>query len=65
MRGVHSEWAYKTLEAANDAVIDFRIKEVNDETRSLIRIRSMRTVHFDSRWHRLEIGENFEVFLEK
>jgi KaiC/GvpD/RAD55 family RecA-like ATPase len=65
IKGVQSEWAYKRLEAASDGVIDFKVDEVSDPPRNLIRIRSMRNVHFDPRWHQLKVGENFEVTLEK
>lgn len=65
VRGVHSDWAYKTLEAAVDGVIDFKADEAGEEVRSLIRIRFMRDVPFDSRWHVLKVGKNFEIILEK
>jgi len=65
IRGVHSEWASKQLEAAVDGVLDFKLEEVGDETRNLIRVRNMHNVGFDARWHRLKTGENFEVTLEK
>ncbi len=65
IRDVHSERVYKTLEAAHSGVIDFRLEEAGEETRNLVRIRSMRDVGFDSRWHQLKVGENFEVSIEK
>ena len=65
MAGVHSPWAYKQLEAAVDGIVDFKVDEVNGERRTFIGIRNMRNVSFDSRWHPLKIGENFEVTLEK
>ncbi len=65
IKGIHSDWAYKNLEAACDGVIDFKLDETGDEAKSMIRIRSMRNVGFDSRWHRLMTGENLEVTLEK
>jgi len=63
--GVHSDWVYKQLEAAYDGVIDFKLEEEGRSTRDLMRIRNMRSVHFDREWHELKIGENFEVTLEK
>ena len=63
--GVHPEPTYKRLEAAHDGVVDFKIEEAADETRSLMRVRSMRNLQFDSRWHRLKTGYNFEVAVEK
>ncbi len=65
IRGIHSEWVYRQLEDAADGVIDFKIDEIGEETRDVFRIRSMRSVPFDRRWHRLNIGENLEVSLEK
>jgi KaiC/GvpD/RAD55 family RecA-like ATPase len=63
--GVHSEWAYKQLEAAVDGVLDFKIDEQAGETRDLMRIRSMWNMGFDRRWHTLKTLKNFEVTLEK
>ena len=65
MSGVHSEWAYRRLEGACDGVIDFKLDELDRSTRSVMRIRNMRNAAFDSQWHPLIIGENFEVTLEK
>ncbi len=65
IKGIHSDWVYKRLEAANDGVIDFKLEEEGKKTRDLIRIRTMRNVGFDREWHELKIGENFEVTLEK
>ena len=65
IRKIHSEWVYRQLEDAADGVIDFKIDEIGEETRDVLRIRSMRSVPFDRKWHRLKIGENLEVSLEK
>ena len=65
IEGIHSDWAYKQLEAAVDGIIDFKLEQEDKSTRDLIRVRSMRNVHFDREWHELKIGENFEVTLEK
>jgi KaiC/GvpD/RAD55 family RecA-like ATPase len=65
IRGMHSDWAYKNLEAASDGVIDFKLDETGEEAKSMIRIRSMRNVGFDSKWHTVKTDENFEVALEK
>ncbi len=65
IRGVHSDWVYKRLEAVADAIIDFKLDEISDPPRNLMRIRSMRNVGFDGRWHVLRVAENFEVTLEK
>jgi len=63
--GIHSTWAYKQLEVAVDGIVDFKVDEVNGERKTFIGIRSMRNVHFDSRWHSLKIGEDFQVTLER
>ena len=65
IRGVHSEWVYGQLEDAADGVIDCKIEETGGETSDVLRIRSMRNVAFDRKWHRLNIGENLEVTMEK
>jgi KaiC/GvpD/RAD55 family RecA-like ATPase len=65
VRGVHSEWVYKRLEDAYDGIIDFRLEETGEETQDLMRIRSMRDLRHDRKWHRLKIADNFEVTLEK
>jgi len=65
LRGVLSDWAQKRLEGAADGIIDFRIEEVGNVTRDLIRIRSMRGVGFDREWHELKISENLEVSLQR
>ncbi len=64
-RGVHSEWAYKSLEAAHEAVIDFKLDDTSDPPQNLVRVRNFRNASFDGRWHQLKIGKNFEVTLEK
>ena len=63
IKGIHSDSVYKNLEAACDGVVDIRFDDTEEEARSMMRIRSMRNVGFDSRWHKLEVGENSEVKL--
>jgi KaiC/GvpD/RAD55 family RecA-like ATPase len=53
------------MEAAVDGIIDFKLEEEGKRTRDLMRIRSMRNVHFDREWHELKIGDNFEVTLDQ
>lgn len=65
MAGVCSDWAYRRLEGACDGVVEFKLDESSGKARDLVRIRTMRNVHFDREWHELKIGENFEVTLEK
>ncbi len=62
---VHSQWAYRQLEAAYDGIVDFKIEEEGKTPRDLVRIRSMRDVGFKRGWHELIIGENFETTLVK
>jgi KaiC/GvpD/RAD55 family RecA-like ATPase len=64
MRNVHSDWVYKTLEGAADGVVDFKLDETGEETRDLVRIRSMRHVRFDRKWHKLIVGDDHRVSLE-
>jgi KaiC/GvpD/RAD55 family RecA-like ATPase len=63
--GVHSESAYKRLEATADGIVDFKLEDRNNEAVNLIRIRSMRNVGFDSKWRVLKMAENFELAFEK
>jgi KaiC/GvpD/RAD55 family RecA-like ATPase len=63
--GLHSNWVYKNLETAVDGVVDFRLIEKGQGTKTIMRIRSMRDVGFDPCWHEISIGENFEVTLER
>jgi KaiC/GvpD/RAD55 family RecA-like ATPase len=65
MKAIHSDWVYKRLEAASDGVIDFKLDDASDPPRNLMRIRSMRDLHFDGKWHELRVGEHSEVTLEK
>jgi len=64
MSGVQSDSFYKRLEADVDGVIDFRIEDRGGEVVNLVRVRSMRDVRFDPRWHPLRLNENFEVTLD-
>lgn len=63
--GVHSEWAYKTLESAVDGIIDFKLDETVNPPRSMIRIRRLRDVAYDAGWHPLKTTKNFELILGK
>ena len=65
IRGVHTNWAYKQLEAAVDGVIDFKLDDASDPVQNLIRLRSFRRVAHDGRWHKLGLTKNFEVTIEK
>jgi len=61
--GIHSNWAYRQLEAAVDGIVDFKIEEGHEPARDLVRIRNMRRVRFDRKWHELSVGENFQIRL--
>ena len=50
-----------------NGIVDFRIEtneKIGEEARSLMRIRLMKNVGFDGRWHPLKINDNFEITLE-
>lgn len=64
LRGVHTEWAYRQLEAAYDGVIDFKLEEDGKQTRDFVRIRSMRDITHDREWHELKVGKNLEVSIQ-
>jgi len=61
VRGLHSDWVYKTLESGADGIIDFKLDETTDPAQNLLRIRTLRNTGFDGRWHKLRIAENREV----
>ena len=63
--GVHSEWAYKTLESVVDGIIDFKLDEAANPPRNLMRIRRLREVSYNPGWHSLTRTAKFEVLLEK
>ena len=63
VRGIHSDWLYKRMESASDGVIDIRVMERGDETKSLLRVRSLKGQPHDSRWHEIEIKSNGEASL--
>ncbi len=41
-----------------------KVEEAGEEVSNLVRIRNMRDVGFDSRWHRLSIDENLNITLQ-
>ena len=65
LKDTHSNWLCQQLEGVHDGIIDLKLDETADPAQNMLRIRSMRNVGFDGRWHRLKIKENFEVILEK
>ena len=64
IQGVHSNWAYKQLEVSVEGIIDFKFDETSDPAQNLVRIRNLRNVSFDGRWHKLRIADNLEVTAE-
>jgi KaiC/GvpD/RAD55 family RecA-like ATPase len=65
MSGIHSNWAYKQLEAAVEGIVDFKVEETREPARDLVRMRSMRKVGFDRKWRELSVGANCEISLMK
>ena len=65
VKGIHSEYLYKSIEASADGIIDFKFDDSGEEPKNLMRIRAMRNVGFDGRWHQLKTDDRFEVALEK
>jgi KaiC/GvpD/RAD55 family RecA-like ATPase len=65
VRGLHSDWVYRTLESGADGIIDFKLDETQDPACNLVRIRNLRDVRFDGKWHRLKVDENLAVKLER
>ena len=65
MKGLHSGAVYNRLEVAADGIVDIKMEEEGKTICDMIRIRNFRNVHSDREWHRLKVGENFEVKLEK
>lgn len=65
VNGVHDESVYRTLEAGADGIVDFKLDESGEEPRNVVRIRNMRKVVWDARWHQLKLRDNLEVSLEK
>lgn len=65
VRGVHSDWVYRRMEADWDGVIDIRVKDEGGEARSYLRVRSLKGQPYDGRWHEMEIKPNGEATLAK
>jgi KaiC/GvpD/RAD55 family RecA-like ATPase len=63
--GAHSGWAYKQLEAAVEGIVDFKVEDQGEESRDLMRIRTLRRVAFDRKWHEPTMSEKSEVTLRK
>jgi KaiC/GvpD/RAD55 family RecA-like ATPase len=62
---VHSEAFYKQFESLCDGIIEFKKEDSGGTRNDLVRVKAMRGRKYDRQWHRLMIGDNFEVTLEK
>lgn len=63
VRGLHTDWLYKRLEGACDAVVDLHVIEREGEIKNMLRIRSLRGQPHDARWHEVQIKPNGEASL--
>jgi len=61
IRGVHSDAAVRRVEAAADGIVEFKLDESADPIQNLIRVKAMKDIGFDGRWHRLKVLDNQEV----
>jgi KaiC/GvpD/RAD55 family RecA-like ATPase len=63
VRGIHSDQLYKLMENASDGVIDIRVQERGEETKNVLRVRSLKGQPHDTKWHEIVIESNGEVTL--
>ncbi len=63
VRGIHSDWFYKRMEAASDGVVDLQVMEREGKMRNFLRVRGIRGLPHDSSWHLIEIKPNGEAEL--
>jgi len=63
--GVRSEAFYKQLESLCDGIIEFKNEEINGTRNHLVRVKALRGRKYSPQWHRLTVGNNLEVTLEK
>jgi KaiC/GvpD/RAD55 family RecA-like ATPase len=61
--GVHSPAFYKQLESLCDGIIEFKREETGGTINHLVRVKAIRGRKYDPQWHRLMVGDNFEVTL--
>lgn len=62
-KGVASEAFYAKYEALCDGIIDVKAQEEEGRIENYLRVRTLRGKKFDSRWHRLLLGNGGEVSL--
>jgi len=55
VRNLHSEWFYKRMETISDGVIDVNVREQEGESKSFLRLRSLRGQPYDGHWHRIDV----------
>ncbi len=58
VRGIHSESLYKRIEAAMDGVVDIKVMDLRGESKTYLRIRSLKGQPYDGKWHEVEIQPN-------
>ena len=63
--GVHSDAFYRQFESSADGIIEFKRQEKARQIKYLVRVKAMHGRRYDPQWHKLTLGENFEVTLEK
>jgi KaiC/GvpD/RAD55 family RecA-like ATPase len=63
VRGLHSDWFYKRMEAAFDGVVDLQVMEREGKARNFLRDRGIRGLPHDSAWHEIEMRPNGEAVL--
>ncbi len=55
--GVCSEQFYKQLESICDGIIEFKIREKEDEVLQLFRVKAMHGMNYDTRWRELRVTD--------
>jgi len=63
VRGIHSDQLYKLMENTADGVIDIRVQERGEETKNVLRVRSLKGRPHDTKWHEILIKSNGEATL--
>lgn len=64
MNGVCKDSVYRRLEGGHDGIIDVRLDESGESPANLVRVRVMRDVDVDGRWHQFKVNPN-NVSLQK
>ena len=62
-RRIHSDFFYARLEAAFDAVVEVRVIDRGEEVKNLLRVRAVKGLPHDSRWHEIDVKPNGEANL--